>query len=318
MGDHVHKKGEWMLSYRYMRMSMDGNRSGDDRLSPVEIATAVTNRFSGLPMQPPTLRVVPQNMTTDMHMFGSMYGLSDRVTLMVMAPWVERSMDHVTFAGPAGSDVLGSFTTRTQGLGDITIGALIVSHWLPGLHWNAAISLPTGSTDETGTVLTPMNSRPTVRLPYAMQLGSGTADLKPGFTYRGRMERIEWGGQALATIRLGSNDEGYALGDRVEATGWVAYDWSRNLSTSLRARFAHEESISGRDSFVTGPVQTADPDNYGGDTGTIAIGANYRFSRGALAKARLAVELQLPIYRDVNGLQLESDWILTAGLQHAF
>ncbi len=28
MGDHVHRKGMFMLSYRYMRMFMDGNRDG--------------------------------------------------------------------------------------------------------------------------------------------------------------------------------------------------------------------------------------------------------------------------------------------------
>ncbi len=26
MGDHAHKAGEWMLSYRYSFMKMDGNR----------------------------------------------------------------------------------------------------------------------------------------------------------------------------------------------------------------------------------------------------------------------------------------------------
>lgn len=28
MGDHLHKKGSYMLSYRFMRMSMAGNRDG--------------------------------------------------------------------------------------------------------------------------------------------------------------------------------------------------------------------------------------------------------------------------------------------------
>ena len=28
MGDHMHGKGEWMASYRYMSMDMDGLRSG--------------------------------------------------------------------------------------------------------------------------------------------------------------------------------------------------------------------------------------------------------------------------------------------------
>ena len=72
MGDHLHKKGEWMLSYRYMHMDMDGNRIGTRNVSPQTIATTVPNRFS----PPPTLRVVPLWMTMDMHMFGAMHVLA--------------------------------------------------------------------------------------------------------------------------------------------------------------------------------------------------------------------------------------------------
>ena len=59
MGEHMHKKGEWMLSYRYMHMDMDGSRIGTKKVSPQTIATTVPNRFFGQPMQPPTLRIVP-------------------------------------------------------------------------------------------------------------------------------------------------------------------------------------------------------------------------------------------------------------------
>ena len=85
MGDHMHKKGDWMVSYRFMRMDMQGNRDGTDSLSPLEIATSVPNRFSGMAGQPPTLRVVPTEMTMDMHMFGAMYAPTDNLTLMAMS-----------------------------------------------------------------------------------------------------------------------------------------------------------------------------------------------------------------------------------------
>lgn len=32
MGDHVHHKGEWMASYRYMNMNMFGNLSGTENI----------------------------------------------------------------------------------------------------------------------------------------------------------------------------------------------------------------------------------------------------------------------------------------------
>ena len=33
MGDHTHKAGEWMASYRYMRMEMEGSLDGSDGIS---------------------------------------------------------------------------------------------------------------------------------------------------------------------------------------------------------------------------------------------------------------------------------------------
>ncbi|KJS39422.1 MAG: alpha-amylase [Hyphomonas sp. BRH_c22] len=320
MGDHLHGDGEWMVSYRFMRMEMAGSRDGTDTLSADDIVTSVANRFFGVPMQPPTLRVVPAEMAMDMHMVGLMYGLTDRVTLTAMTSFVTKDMDHITFQGPVGTTELGSFTTKTSGFGDTTLGALIgvdrdgADRW----HLNLAISLPTGSIDETGTILTPMNTRPTVRLPYAMQLGSGTFDIKPGITYLGRSGDWSWGAQALGTIRLDENDEGYALGDRIEGTAWLAYDLSRNLSVGTRVKADSQGRIDGIDQAIIGPVQTADPDNFGGETAELLFGANYLFTNGPFAKNRLAIEAGLPVHRDLNGPQLESDWTLTLGWQRAF
>jgi hypothetical protein len=63
MADHYHEAGEFMFSYRYMSMSMEDNLIGGSSVSPTQIATTVPNRFFGSPMQPPTLRVVPTEMT---------------------------------------------------------------------------------------------------------------------------------------------------------------------------------------------------------------------------------------------------------------
>ncbi|MBT7538959.1 MAG: transporter, partial [Gammaproteobacteria bacterium] len=37
MGDHTHKTGEIMLSYRYMQMNMSGLATGEDSLSTSEL-----------------------------------------------------------------------------------------------------------------------------------------------------------------------------------------------------------------------------------------------------------------------------------------
>lgn len=93
MGDHVHRTGEWMLSYRYMRMHMDGNRDGTDRVAESEVVDPAGYGFTVAP--------VHVDMDTDMHMFGAMYAFSDRFTFMAMLPYLEKSMDHVTRGGCA-------------------------------------------------------------------------------------------------------------------------------------------------------------------------------------------------------------------------
>ena len=321
MGDHMHKKGDWMVSYRFMRMDMQGNRDGTDSLSPLEIATSVPNRFSGMAGQPPTLRVVPTEMTMDMHMFGAMYAPTDWLTLMAMANYQDKEMDHITFQGGAGTTELGTFTTNSKGWGDTKLSGLfrLYEDKQNHVHLTAGISLPTGSIDETDTVLAPNGMTPTLRLPYAMQLGSGTYDLLPGITYNGRSNQWTWGAQYSAEIRLeNENDEGYALGDKHSVTTWAAYGWSENLSTSLRLKATTQDSIDGIDPNIVAPVQTADPDNYGGEIIDLGLGVNYSFTSGALKGNRLALEAIAPIYRDLNGPQMETDFTILAGWQYAF
>ena len=320
MGDHTHHAGEWMLSYRFMNMTMDGNKQGNTNVSPDQIATTVDNPFAANPMQPSTLRVVPVEMTTQMHMFGLMYAPTDRMTLMLMANHIRKEMDHITFQGGAGTTRLGTFTTESQGWGDTKVSALIrmFDQNNHHIHLNAGISLPTGSVDERDEVLTPMNTRPTLRMPYAMQLGSGTYDLEPGVTYSGRDGHLSWGGQYSAVIRLGKNDEEYTLGDKHSVTAWGAYRVLPWMSTSLRLTARTEADINGQDPQIVAPVQTADPDNYGGDFVDLAIGANLVGQTGAIRGQRLGAELSIPVHQDYNGVQMQMDWMLTIAYQYSW
>ena len=322
MADHRHKKGEVMTSYRFMTMDMDGNRDGRDSLSPQTIATTVPNTFFGAPMQPPTLRVVPLQMQMNMHMVGAMYGLSDRITLMGMTSYSDNEMDHVTFMGGMGASIRGNFTTASKGFGDSTIAAIIGlddgAKPTRQINLNLGLSLPTGSNTETDQILTPMGGTPSPRLPYPMQLGSGTYDLKPAVTYFDRAGKIGWGTQASARLPLGDNDEGYRAGPRVDATAWIAYEPGYSVSFSGRLKAWSQDDISGRDAAIAAPVQTADPANHGGEQVQALLGVNLAGQTGALRGHRLALEVGVPIYRNLNGPQLETDSVVTLGWQKAF
>jgi len=318
MADHRHKQGEWMVSYRYNYMDMDGNRDGTTSLSPEIIATTVPNRFN----MPPTLRVVPTQMDMNMHMVGAMYGLSDRITLMGMGMYMSNDMDHITFAGGMGDRRLSNFTTKSSGFGDTTVGAIIGLDDGADPHQQVnlglAVSLPTGSNTQIDTVLTPVNTTPDLRLPYPMQLGSGTWDAKPSLTARTRFGRWSVGGQASAVLRLNTNKEGYKLGDKIEGTTWLAFEPKPSVSISGRVKARSQGKISGIDPAITAPVQTADPDNHGGEVVEALMGINLALSGEALKGTRFAAEVGLPLYRNLNGPQLETDMTFTFGVQKAF
>lgn len=317
MGDHTHDKGEFMFSYRYMEMTMSGNLQGSDSISPNEIVTTIPNRFGA----PPTLRVVPVDMTTSMHMFGMMYAPTDSITLMGMLNFVEKEMDHLTYMGMMGTNVLGNFQTETSGIGDTRLEALYKVHAENGhnVHLNFGLSLPTGDIEETGQILTPMNTHPTPRLPYAMQIGSGTYDMELGATYNFYAQDFNIGGQIKHLVRTGgNNDEGYQLGDKTSLSTWLGYRVSTPVSLSARLEYMDTDSISGIDANIAAPVQTANPDNYGGELLNLGLGINFEGQSGAIKGHRLALEFVSTIDQDANGVQMEMDDMWTLGYQYAF
>lgn len=296
MGDHAHDEGESMLSYRYMSMDMDGNRSGTRRVGNTEVLS--------------NYMVTPTDMEMHMHMLGFMFAQSDSLTLMAMVPFTEVSMNHLTRAGT-------TFKTRASGLGDIQVAGLwkLLDGRTHRAHLNMGMSLPSGSIDERDD--TPAGAQS--KLPYPMQLGSGTVDLRPGVTYSGELDRVSWGTQALGTVRLGENDNDYTLGDRFDTSVWGAYAANDWVSGSLRIAWQRWGNIDGADPDLNPMmIPTADPDLRGGERWDLGIGVNFYVPSGSLEGFRLASEVLIPLSQDLDGPQLETDVALVFGAQMTF
>ena len=302
MGSHIHGAGDWMASYRYMYMDMEQNFDGD---STVSNATVLRDFV-----------VTPVSMEMEMHMFGLMYGATDKLTLMGMLNLARRRMDHVTRAGEG-------FTTKSSGLGDSSVGALyqIFATDTQSIHLGLRVLLPSADIDERDD--TPLGRS---QLPYPMQLGSGSWGLSPSITWTGRQGRWSYGTQASAKFHLAENENDYRLGNSYQGTAWGSRRWSDLFATSLRVTVSHWEDIHGADPDITttppmGPlagvplVPTADPGLRGGTRIDVSLGANFRIPKTG---ATFGVEGTLPVYQNLDGPQLGSEWSLTAGIQLSF
>jgi len=297
MADHTHHEKGGMLSYRYMRMDMRPNYIGDSQVTPAQALGA-------------GFLITPLNMQTEMQMLGGMYAPSDELTLMFMLPHLDKSMRHLVANGT-------QFTTKTNGIGDFKFGGLlkIFDRDHQRAHINLIMSAPSGSTTEQGFV-PPAGG--VVRLPYPMQLGSGTWDFHPGITYLGQSGNISWGSQLLGTVHLGNNDEGYSLGNDITLSTWIAYRICDSLSTSFRVSGTSWKNIGGRDPLIRGPVPTANPNLRGGSSVDMFGGINYEFQKGTLKGHRIAFEAGNRVYQNLDGPQLGMDWMFLLGWQKEF
>jgi hypothetical protein len=302
MGDHTHGAGEVMLSYRYMLMPMEGSLVGTDDVADTEIVAPDGYGFM----------VTPTEMPMQMHMLGAMFAPTDALTLMVMMPFVTFEMDHLTRMG-------GTFTTSSSGIGDVKLTALYTFAHPERVrfHANLGASLPTGSIDERD--VTPASMGNEVRLPYPMQIGSGTVDLLPGVTYLGQTDAVSWGIQLSGTVRLGDNDNGYRFGNVYGGTVWGAYELTDLFSASLRVAGRTWGDVEGADPTLNPMmVPTAAPDLRGGTRFDAGVGVNFFVPSGSLHNLRIGVEGLFPVYQDLDGPQLEVQPMLEIGVQYAF
>ncbi|MCH9021361.1 MAG: hypothetical protein IID32_01175 [Planctomycetes bacterium] len=176
---HMHRKGEWMIGTSWMFMQMEGNRDKTSRKSTSDVLK--------------DFMVSPTEMSMSMQMGGIMYGVTDEFTVMGMLGYLRKEMDHVTRMGV-------EFTTRSKGVGDLKTTGMYGIYDREGhsVHVTGGMSFPTGSINERDE--TPMGR---VRLPYPMQLGSGTYDLLGGVTYHGEKEKLTWGGASGRRVASG-------------------------------------------------------------------------------------------------------------------
>ncbi len=320
MGDHIHGAGEWMVSYRFMRMNMEGLQDGKDDLSKEDFFASDQCQNNMRKMC-----AYADEMTMDMHMLGLMYAPTDSTTLMAMVNYLDNSMDmtmqmEMNMGGGMMMPMLMQMPMdmESSGLGDTKLGALqsLYKSDHSRLHVNLVLSLPTGSINEEidAPNMAMADGR---RMAYTMQLGSGTYDFEPAITYAQQFEHVSWGAQAKAVVRLNENKHDYKLGDKYQAQTWVQVPFLTRYSASARLQWDDVGEVRGADEDIEALAMVnplANGKNYGGSMISAGLGLNAVVGGGH----RLALEYVNVLEQNSNGIQMTLEDYATLGWQFAF
>lgn len=307
MVGHNHPKGVFMFSYRYMNIQMKGSLVNTQSVSNDMI-------FQDYIM-------APQTMSMDMHMFMAMYGITNKLSVMTMFNYNVNSMTMNMLPGTMQMQMNGmtmsdpnmtSMTTKSSGLGDVKVYAMysIYNRLCHQLIISTGLSLPTGSIKLTGASSDMMYAGQ--RLPYMMQLGSGTYDILPGVTYLLKKDKYLWGTQVAGTYRPTNNSLGYSYGNELVLSNWLSYRALPWLSLSARAESYSIGNMYGCDPKLYVVMEPdSKPANFGGTRISGYAGLNIYLKK--FAKSRISLEYGMPFYQNLNGPQMATRSMLFAG-----
>ena len=285
--DHLQGAGEFLFTYRLLHTENEGTRIGADTIPAIRILQ--------------DYEMTPLSVSAQSHRLEAAYGVLDWFTVWGSLPFLR------TTSEIASEQFLAE--SRNTGVGDLEIHGLFSAYeaWPHRAHISLGLSVPTGSIDELG--VTPASHPDEQILPYGMQHGSGTLDLRPALTFMSENEHGTFGAQARAVVRVGENSRDYSLGHRGEATAWVAPRFNDWFSGSARLNWERWGDVSGADPELDPAAMPAsNPFLQSGSRVDLPIGVNVHFAEGPLRGNRIAAEFTFPVHHDLEGPQLGRDW----------
>jgi hypothetical protein len=293
---HMSGGGMWMLDYKFERTQMNDLLDTTTTVTPEEIVRPTSEGGEYGFMMSPT------DMSMEMHMFMLMYH-GDKFMAMVMAHYMFMEMGMLAGDGTES-------TMKTSGFGDT-----IVSASFPGpfrLSFNVGVSIPTGSIDEHGSMthsatFTQENSK----YPYSMQLGSGTYDLIQGISYEDSANSLAWGAGYEYKGRFQKNSNDYKLGDELRVNAWTRWKFMGHLSATGKLQWLSIGQIEGEDEELNAAM-SPDMDAEASGGRRLDIGAALRYETDNMTS--VTVEFAKPIYQNLWGPQLKTDWIFGVGV----
>ncbi len=280
-------KKHWMLHLNYMWMNMSGLLDGSQSVNNSEV-------FSQGFMN------APESMHTQMWMLGVMYMPNMHSSFMLMVPYLDKMMHSKKMNGK-------SFTTESSGFGDIAAkySYLLYKSKHKMFHTMLGLTVPTGSITQAGKMGGKMN----MRLPYPMQLGSGTVDMLLGSKFMIATKPWYFGATLSGIIRLDKNRFHYALGNEIYGAIWVHRILNKFIIAALRVDARSLGRIRGQDPNIYPKMSpAAAPLLQGGRRVDLSLTFTIHNLDKMLKGQALQIELGHPIYQHLNGPQLKATW----------
>ena len=309
MGDHMHKKGEVMFSYRFGQMNMNNVGNGRKKIninSVMSLPNGASNN-SGNYMNSPI------SMKMNMHMFGGMYAPLSNLTFMIMSSYLEKVMTQQRIPMAGGS----RFKVNSSGIGDTRISSLInlFDNDLLKTHLGIGLSLPTGDINERDA--TPAS--PDSRLGYSMQNGTGTYDLIFFLNNVKKIGKVKIGEQFFFKRGIsGNNSKNYSYGDVFDFNIWSSFRWIDSISSSIKINYSYEKKMDGSDNEMNPRMSPAmDSYNKGHNKINLGFGINFVNTNKIFKNHRIGIEGTFPIYQNLRGLQMQETFRLIIGWQYA-
>jgi hypothetical protein len=302
--DRVLRAGEFQVGFKFINQEMKGQGVGTDSLSVNQVLTFFD--------------VVPTEMVTQGFQVDVLYGITSHLTLAASGTVAQKKMDNL--AGLEGqSNVFLYYQTRSSGLQDLKVNGLynVYDQGSIRVHLSGGLSIPVGAIDTDDE--TPASDPGKAQLPYPQQMGSGTFDLLPGFTFSTQNEKASLGLQGKAVIRMGENDRGWTLGDVYEGNLWGGYKATDWASVSIGARYSSWGNVEGFDEAMDPNESPAHNTlTQAGWRGDLPLGLNILLPEGRFGGHRLGFEIQVPVHQDLDGPQFMHNWTIVAGWQKSF
>ncbi len=308
----------WTLDIRYDTLNQNKLRYGTKGISQSQ-AAATTNSKTGEPAE-------VENYTQNNYVTASLdYNDGERWGVTASLPYIMRN--HSTFGNygdEAGGASLpapgyGAYSSKSAGIGDMKIigryfGFAEQKDW----GFQFGVKLPTGARNQTGAL---SNGGGSVLIDPGLQAGTGSTDLIAGIYKFGYInDSDDWGYFAQAQYQAavmvqsvptnapspdGTYGGTYRPGNAANVNIGVNYQGFEKWVPTLQLNVLNKTADSGT---------AADTWATGGTLAYLTPGVLYRLTD----KTQVYANVQLPVYQNVNGIQLVPSYIASMGVRVHF